>query len=859
MRVSLDWLSDYVDHGLAPDALAELLTMSGLEVEEVLSNGPQLEGVVVGHVLDTRAHPDADRLTLCTVDLGPDLTPDAPLQIVCGAPNVAPGQKVAVATVDSTLMLPSREDPAVRQAVTIRRARIRGEESNGMICAEDELGLGDDHAGILVLSPDAEVGQSFAAFRVGQGLDDVVLDVNITPNRPDATSHVGVARDVAALTGRPLRVPTVSVPRRGGEAAEAIEVQIDDADGCGRYSAVLVRGVTVGPSPEWLRKRLEAVGGRSINNVVDVTNYVMRELGQPLHAFDLAKVAAARIVVRSSTAGDVLQTLDGVERKIPEDAVLICDSDRPIAIGGVMGGANSEVDNGTTDVLIESAWFDPVRVRRAARALGLSTDASYRFERGVDPTGQARAAARAASLIVDVAGGTVVPGMAEAHPHPHRPVSVLLRPGRMRRLLGAAVPLDEAGGLLRSIGFEVEEAPAGALDAFAEEIMRSESLVAAEHAADSSGFRVTVPPFRPDVTREVDVIEEVARLWGFDRIEDPAYASVPLQPPAEDLSERRLATVTRGLVGVGFREVYTNSLVSDSTAVRFADAAVTGYDVDPVRTLNPISQEMAALRTSLLPGLLEVVAYNQARGADVLRLFELGRVYARGARLGPNEDVSEPIAGYHEHTALSVVMAGAATERGWDTSPRAVDFFDLKGALVHALSGLDLPAIEEIAVQEIAGNALLAERLILECSGRRLGVVGRVAPALATRMDLRGEVFVAEVDADLVAALDQRDGPPRYVPVSPFPVVERDLAVVLDEAVPVGPLAATIREAGQPLVQDVRVFDLFRGERVGTGQKSVAFSIRMGAGRTLTDEEVDGRMRRIVKSLEAEHGARLRE
>ncbi|HLA63950.1 MAG TPA: phenylalanine--tRNA ligase subunit beta, partial [Rhodothermales bacterium] len=878
MKVSLNWLSDYVDHGLSAEAVAEVLTMSGLEVEEVERTGPALAGVVVGHVLETRPHPDADRLTLCQVDLGPDLTPDGPVQIVCGAPNVAAGQKVPVATVGTTLDLPSREDPAVRTPVTLKRAKMRGETSEGMICAEDELGLGDSHDGILVLEEDAEPGEPLAAYLAARGGADAVLDLNVTPNRPDATSHVGVARDVAALAGRPLKLPDVDVPEAGGEAGRTVAVEIEDEAGCPRYVALLVRGVKVGPSPDWLRERLEAVGSRSINNVVDVTNYVMRELGQPLHAFDINKLEGddtpvpagldghgnvrletteyrKRLVVRRSVAGERLTTLDGVDRTLPEGTLVICDAAKPVALGGVMGGANSEVDDATTDVLIESAYFDPSSVRRAAKALGLATDAAYRFERGVDPTGQARAAARAAALIVEVAGGTLVDGMAEAHPRPYAARTVTLRPSRLNRLLGTPVPVDDAIRLLRAVGFEVVDGETHALEAFAAAVMRSEGLAAAEAAAVDAGLRVTIPPFRPDVTREVDVIEEVARLWGYDRIPDPPAAPVPLQPATEAPATVRLAAVRGRLVGLGFREVYGNSLVPSETAARFAVPSVVGYDVTPVETLNPISQEMAALRPSLLHGLLEAVAYNQARGASALRLFETARVYARGAQLGPNEDVTEPVAGYHEHTSLALAFTGPASPGGWDAAARAADVFDLKGALLHALGALDLPDVEETAVGEAGDHFDVA--LVLDAGGRRLGVLGRVAPALAARYDLKAPVYVAEVDADLLAALDRRATAVRYQPISRFPAVERDLAVVVEEGTPVGPLLATIREAGRPLLQDVRVFDLYRGERLGAGLKSVAFGLTFGADRTLRDEEVEGRMKRVVKALERDHGAKL--
>ena len=529
MNISLNWLREYVEPGLAPEALSDLLTMAGLEVDGMEATGASFDGVVVGHVLDVRPHPNADRLRVCSVDIGASggETPEAsgdgasePVQIVCGAPNVAAGQTVPVATVGTVLMLPDRKtgEPS---PVEITKSKIRGEVSMGMICAEDELGIGDDHDGILVLDTDAAPGTPLAEVMPAPG--DVVYDLAITPNRPDATSHIGVARDVAALTNAVLTTPEVEIPEAGGETAERITVEIEDPEGCPRYAAMLVTGVTVAPSPDWLRQRLTAIGVRPINNVVDVTNYVLHEMGQPLHAFDLAHLAGETIRVRASGAGETMTTLDDQERKLPEGTLLICDAEKPVAIAGVMGGANSEVGDATTDLLIESAYFDPARIRSAAKALNLQTDASYRFERGVDPTAQPRAAARAAQMIAEIAGGTVVPGLVDANPVPYEPTVVTFRPERARALIGAEIEDDEMADLLQSIGFGVEESDADALDAFASGALASGHLDAAADEAEHAGFRVTVPPFRPDVEREVDLIEEVARLWGYDNIPTPQH------------------------------------------------------------------------------------------------------------------------------------------------------------------------------------------------------------------------------------------------------------------------------------------------------------------------------------------------
>ncbi|MDT0632642.1 phenylalanine--tRNA ligase subunit beta [Rubrivirga litoralis] len=839
MYLSINWLSEYVEHGLSADALADLLTRSGLEVEGVERGGPALDGVVVGRVVDVRPHPDADRLQVCDVDLGGVAGADGPVQIVCGAPNVAAGQAVPVATVGTVLDLPARDGSGV-ELVTIKKGKIRGQVSNGMICAEDELGIGTDHDGILVLDGDAVVGQPFADYLAEHGRGgDAVLDVNVTPNRPDATSHVGVARDVAALLDKPLRRPAglrsaPPVPGVGGAVADLVSVEIDVPDACPRFVGMVVENVTVGESPEWLKERLVSVGLRPISNVVDVTNFVMLETGQPLHAYDLDRLEGGRVRVVAAEGGEAFTTLDGVERKLPAGTVMVADGERFVGVAGVMGGADSEVTEATTTVFIEGAMWEPSQIRRTAKALGLQTDASYRFERGADPTGQPFAVARAADLVAQTGGGVVVDGRIDENPRPYAPRTVRLRPARVARVLGVEVPVEDIARLLTAIGFGVE--------------------------GGESGLEVTVPPFRPDVEREVDVIEEVARLWGYDRLPTPTTTAVPLVPAGDTPSARLLARSLRRLAALGFRETYTNSLVSRPTAEAFADAAWTGAAAPPVETLNPISQEMAALRPSLLPGLLAVASYNQARGAGSLRLMESGHVYRKAAGADENgadrNGAGGVVDGYHEHRALALGMSGAAVLDAWDRPARETDVYDLKGVVVDLLADLGITGVTE--TPRPAPDALTAYALVLEAGGRRLGVLGRVSDAVADAADLQAPLFAAELDWDAVVALADRDAVVAYEPISRHPVVERDLAVVVPEAQPAGPLLETIRRAGRPLLQDVRLFDLYRGEGVEAGHKSLAFALRFGADRTLRDKEVDGRVRRVVKALGAEHGAGLR-
>lgn len=845
MKLSFNWLRQYVAHDLTPLELADLLTMAGLEVDEVVAHGPSLDGVVVGHVLEARPHPNADRLTLCTVDIGAD----EPAQIVCGAPNVAAGQRVAVAKVGTTLHLPAK-DGAGTVAVTLDRRKIRGEVSEGMICAEDELGLGTDHSGIMVLRDDAPVGEPFEAYLSAQGIEarDHVLDVSITPNRPDATSHLGVARDVSALADVPLQRPDVTVPDdAGGEAAEKITVEIDAPEACPRYVAFRVEGVHIGPSPGWLKARLESIGLRPRSNVVDVTNFVMHECGQPLHAFDADRLAGDTIRVRLSAEGESFTTLDSKERLLPTGTLLICDAERPVAIAGVMGGENSEVTGATTNVLIESAYFDPSTVRRAAKALGLQTDASYRFERGVDRTGQVWAAARAAALIAELGGGRVVPGYVDAHPSPYEPLVVDVRLERVAALLGFDVPDYEIKRLLEAIGFVVEEVVP--LEAVADVIMMGGR---AEDATETTVLRCTVPPFRPDVAREVDVIEEIARLWGYDRIPAPTHLALPAAVPHAAPVPTVRAQARETLTGLGFRETYTNSLLPRATADVFCPPhpAFGPPEGLVAETLNPVSQDMAALRASLLPGVLGAVAYNQHRGQDALRLFEIGHV----VRTGDAPDA--PVPGYHEQENLLLLLAGEAVGAAWNASARPADFFDLKGAALHVLDTLGVHDVRTEAVHEPLPMA--PYRLDVFAGREPLGFIAPVSEEALRRFDARGPVFFAEFNFSRLAQAAIPSLRKRFEPFTRFPAVSRDLAFVLPSRVPAGAVLETITQAGGKLLSGVTLFDRYEGDRIEAGHTSLAFGLRFEADRTLRDEEVDKAVQRIVKAVAAAHDARLR-
>ncbi|WP_263787871.1 phenylalanine--tRNA ligase subunit beta [Salinibacter grassmerensis] len=831
MDISYNWLNQYVDHDWPPEDLAERLTMAGLEVETVSPLGQSLDGVVVGEVTAVREHPNADRLVLCDVHLGDG----APAQIACGASNVAAGQKVPVATVGTTLSLPDPDTPEARQELTVEARELRGEASEGMICAEDELGLSDDHSGIMVLDDDAPVGTPFPEYLDDHDLPatDAVLDIDLTPNRPDATSHLGVARDVAALADNALRTPPVDLPSPGGTVAEEITVDVRDEAGCPRYVALVVRGVNVTESPLWLRRRLTAIGLQPRNHVVDVTNFVLHECGQPLHAFDLDAIADDTIVVRRTDDETSFTTLDDEERELPADTLLICDAEAPVAVAGVMGGANSEVSSDTTDVLIESAYFDPSTIRRTAKALDLQTDSSYRFERGVDRDGQAWAAARAARLIAELGGGTVVPGMVDEHSTPPPTKTVALRPDRLTQVLGTDVATSEATRLLDAIGFNVE--------------------------AGEDALHCTVPTWRPDVSIEEDLIEEVARLYGYDQIPEPERVPVPSrtprQPPVETLERQ-----TRGLLkGLGYREIYTNSMLREDRAERFNVPPAGGDRAPVVETKNPISEEMAALRPRLLPGALEVMQHNRNHGQEALRVFEFGHVFRRAA------DPDDPVVpGYSEHPALLIALSGPHAPTGWDVEPRAADIFDLKGTVETFLEDLRVPDLQLRPRDEDAAAAdettpVTQHHIDVATADTPLGTVARVREDVATDFDLDTPIFVAEFNWAALVEAARAERHRNYEPVSRFPVVDRDLAVLVHSDQPVGPLQDTIRDAGAPLLRRVDVFDTYAGEGIEENAKSVAFTLRFGADRTLTDEEVDAQIDTIVERLEGDHGARLRQ
>jgi len=795
MRLSLAWLKEFVEVTVPPAELAERLTMAGLEVEAVETVGPDFSGVVVGKVLRVEPHPQAERLVVTEVTDG-----RRDYRVVCGAPNVRAGGIYPFAPPGATLS----------GGRVLAAATIRGVLSEGMLLAEDELGLSEDHSVIMELPEDLPLGRDLAE---ALGLSDVVLEVAVTPNRPDCLSILGLAREVAALLGRPLRLPPVEVPETGEPIEAVAKVTILDPVHCPRYAARLVEEVTVKPSPFWLRRRLALSGLRAINNLVDVTNYVLLEQGQPLHAFDFDRLAGGEIVVRLARPQEkTFLTLDGQERPLTPDTLLICDREEPVALAGVMGGLASEVTPGTRRVLIESAYFHPPGIRRTSKRLGLSTEASYRFERGVDPDGVIRALERAAALMAELAGGRVRRGRLDVYPTPIARPRLRLRLSRTNQILGTSLGTEEVEEALKALHL-----PVVALD--------QENLV------------VQVPSHRGDLEREIDLIEEVARLKGYEAIPvtlPGGSTAVPGAPPEVQVRQ----SLRRLLVGMGFFEAVTYSFQPERLW------RLLPPESEPLRLANPLSEEQAVMRTSLVPGLLEAVKKNVQRQAARVRLFEI----APSFHPVPGEELPR------ERLWAVGVLYGTREEESWHGTAQAVDFFDVKGVVENLLEGLGIPEAEYTP----AGiPPYLRYGARVAAGGRDLGFLGEVGAEILEALDLEEPVFVFQLEVAALASLAQRF--PLYIPLPRYPAVYRDVALVVDKSVPAAAVAAALYRLGRPWLEEARLFDVYAGEQIPPGKRSLAFHlVYRDPGRTLTDEAVDRHHRKLVAELARELGAELR-
>ena len=844
MKVTLNWLKQYVDFNWSPEELTERLTMLGLEVEGVQKLGGEFAGIVVAQVITRDKHPNADKLSLCRVNDG-----TGERQIVCGAQNFKAGDKVP-------LILPGASLPpkaGEKEPFTIKIGKIRGVESHGMLCSHEELGIDPEaighkkEDGLLILRENATVGQPFAEY-LGRGGIDVVYDLEVTPNRPDLNSAIGIAREIAAVTGNPLRVPEVSSQESEVRTESLVAVRIEDADLCPRYTARVIQGVKVGPSPDWLRVTLEKVGIRSISNVVDVTNYVMLESGQPLHAFDYhliaggsveamksekveadpsaptlqpsnastlqpSNAATPTIIVRRAAAGEKFKTLDNQDRTLTAEMLLIADEQKGIALAGVMGGANTEINAQTADVLIESAYFNPANIRRTSKTLGLRSESSYRFERGADIGICDWASRRAAQLILETAGGQLAAGVVDVQPAAKTPKEITLHFAKSKDLLGIGISHHDQVEFLTKLGLTVTAQSPGAC-----------------------AFRI--PSWRVDLKREVDLIEEIGRLYGIDKI--------PSTPPrgalgahAFDSVYDQIGEVRRILAGLGLNEAQGQTLISDAAA-RLTSPQVVALE-------NPLSSDMNALRPSLLPGLLDSLRINVSRKNNDVALFEIGRVFTETGGVTKEE------------RRVALAITGLRHPPFWSGGEREAKFdvSDLKGLAEDLLEQFGLRGV--VFAKNPASTALLLESAAITLGGKLpLGELGQLLPTLAKKYDLRDAVYLAEFNLDLLLA--KRNAAKSFKPLPQFPSSRRDIALLVPEAVTHNAVLAAVKQAKPANLESVELFDVFRGKHVPEGQKSLAYAFTYrAADKTLTDVEVNTAHEKLVAAFKTQLQATLRE
>lgn len=846
MKVTFNWLKQYVDFEWSPEELTERLTMLGLEAESVHKIDGEFEGIVIAQILTKDKVPASDKLTVCRVNDG-----KGERTIICGAQNHNIGDKVPLILPNFALPL----KPGEKEPFVIKERKVFGITSHGMMCSPQELGLPDKVDGLLILPKDAPVGKSFAEY-LGRAGGDVVYDLEITPNRPDWNSVIGIAREIAALTGGKLKLPNVSEggalrrpdlteksgtrgTRPSENVSDLVSVRIEDAELCPRYTARVVKGVKIGPSPDWLRTTLEKVGIRSINNVVDVTNYVMLETGQPLHAFDYHLIAKGKdgkptIVVRRAAAGEKFKTLDKVERTLTGEMLLIADEQKGIALAGVMGGQNTEINEKTTDVLIESAYFSPTNIRRTSKALGLRSESSYRFERGADIGICDWASQRAAQLILETAGGQLAEGVVDAYPKPAEPKQVTLRHHKVNELLGIVLKPEECEFYLGQLGLKG--------------VHHKARPVGEGGPPEPAIFQI--PTFRVDIKREVDLIEEIARLHGVDRI--------PATPPRGaiganefDSVHDQIAEARRILCGLGLYEAQGQTLVLRDEC--------RGSSTELVALANPLSNDMDVLRPSLLSGLIHSLRHNVSRKNYDVALFEIGRVFAQGRDAAPRRPDGSASRPYQEERRVAIALTGQRSPNFWSGDERDARFdaFDLKGLVEEFLEQFGVRGVTFRKRTE--STELFLESATIALGGKLpLGDMGRLSPVLAKKYDLRDAVLLAELNLDQLLA--RRNPVKSFKPLPQFPSIRRDVAMLVPEATTHDAVLQTVKQAKPANLEGVELFDVFRGKNVPAGQKSLAYAFTYRSlEKTLTDAEVNAAHTKIVEAFKTQLKATVRE
>lgn len=808
MKISYNWLKQFINIDWSAEKTGELLTDLGLEVEGIskyqsIQGG--LEGVVIGHVLSCEKHTNADKLKVTTVDIGQE----SPVQIVCGAPNVAAGQKVAVATIGTTLYTPEGE------AWKIKKGKIRGEESHGMICAEDELGLGQSHDGIMILDQDLIPGTP--ASEVFDIENDQVFEIGLTPNRSDAMSHWGTARDLkAGLLQQDINLALIT-PSTSAFNIEnrlhKVTVDVLDQDKAPRYAGLTISGLKVGDSPSWLQHRLKAIGLSPINNVVDITNYVLHELGQPLHAFDLSKISGNRIEVKTVAAGTKFTTLDGVERSLHQDDLMICDAEKPMCIAGVFGGMDSGVTQQTHSIFLESAYFEPVSIRKTAKRHGLNTDASFRFERGIDPNITDYALMRAALLIQEVAGGEITSELVDVYPKKIEDKQVFLNFENAAKLIGEELPRETIKSILSSLDIKINN-------------------------VTESGLGMTIPAYRNDVTREADVIEEVLRVYGYNNITIGTKLNATISNTKKFEDYKIQDIVAYQLVGQGFYEIMANSLTTPS----YADLSEGIHADHHVKMLNPLGQELSVMRQSLVFSGLEAISYNKNRRRSNLKFFEFGKTY------------HQYNSGREEHKHLSLFVTGNKTSATWTAAEQPTDFFYLKGVIQAVFDRLGIHRLRTATLK----NDIFAEGTALQLGKMPLVSFGKLKTSVLKAFDLDQAVFYADFHWDNILEVAARNRI-SFTPIPKYPEVRRDLSLLLDTDVSFDQIQTLAKQSEKQLLKDVNLFDVYQGSNLPEGKKSYAMSfVLQDENKTLTDKQIDKVMNKLQQRLEKELGASLR-
>lgn len=800
MNISINWLKQYIDlEDKSIDEIVDSLTTCGLEVEEVVDKRKEFENFVVGYVKERIKHPNADKLSLCKVFDGKE-----EFSVVCGAPNVDAGQKVAFAKVGAIIPNGGFE---------IKKAKIRGEESFGMICAEDELGLSDDHSGIMILDEKLEAGTQLAD---ALGMNDVTCEIAITPNRADALSHWGIARDLAAIFNRPVKFPEVESEESGDDVNKFAKISIQNPDACPRYVGKVIRNIEIQESPDWLKERLIAVGSRPINNVVDVTNFILHELGQPLHAFDLDELAGQEIIVKNAGDNRDFVTLDSKERKLQSEDLMICDAEKAVAVAGVMGGENSEVKETTKNILIESAYFNPSSVRKTAKLLNLSTDASYRFERGCNPDMTIIAAKRAAKLIAEVAGGEIAKGEIDVYPKKMEPIIVGLRFQRIKRVLGYEIENQNVIDILNRLELKVVE-------------------------ENSDSIKVEVPPFRHDIEREIDLIEEVARIYGYDKI--PAVERIANNLEAK-IDKAQFIRQSKSVVsGLGFYEIITNSLLNEEVALKFGNA---------IPVLNPQSKDMSHLRPSLVPGMLFTIARNLKVKENNLLLYEVGHVFEKN-----NDNKIEDFSDFTESEHLLIAVSGVKIAEEW-YSPDKVkyDFYDLKGFAEEFIAKMSLS--DKIKDDfETSKDSLLEFGYIKKFKGQTAAYGGKIKSDLLKYFDISEDVYVFDFNLSVLQEIEPQKN--SFSELLKYPKIFRDFAFIFDKQIKYSEVVKSIEKYSSKLLKNVHLFDIFESDSLGKGKKSLAFQLEYyDNARTLTEEEVEKDFWTVIERIKSTFNAELR-